>query len=531
MTFVVADRVKETCSAPGTGTVTLLGAVTQFQSFSSAVGANNTAPYAIADVSGANWEVGIGTVGSGGTTLARTTVLSSSNSNALVNFSTGTQYVWCDLPASLAVLNGYAPTPSKFDNSQKVATSAFVQAALGNYQGAVQTSGAYTLTAAQTGQLVVIGGGTTGITLPSLSSVAGGSTFNFIAQVAATITASGTDKIYTSWGGMVSSLTLGVSQTLQLTYASGVWYITNGNILSELPSWTTSGRPASPVTGQNGFNTTLGFAEYWTGAQWATYGNLSTPTINYLIVGGGGGGGSQTPSVNNGGGGGGGGFLTGTVGVVAATSYSITVGGGGGVNANGGDSAIQAIGTAVGGGKGGGAGAYTAGGNGGSGGGGAAPYAGGGSGTSGQGNAGGGGQNGGNYIGGGGGGAAAGGAAGASGGNGGSGAYSSLTGGYYSGGGGGGGNVGSFGSGGIGGGGRGGTNSTNSAVAGSTNSGGGGGGSANNTDSAAPGGSGIVVITYPATYKKAVITGGVTETLISNTTLMYVFTGSGSITF
>ena len=104
MTFKINDRVKETCTSPGTGTITLQGAVAQFVSWSAGIGANNTAPYVIADQTGANWEVGVGTVGSGGTTLARTTVLNSSNSGAIVNFSSGSQFVWCDLPASLAVI-------------------------------------------------------------------------------------------------------------------------------------------------------------------------------------------------------------------------------------------------------------------------------------------------------------------------------------------------------------------------------------------------------------------------------------------
>ena len=104
MTFKINDRVKETCTSPGTGTITLQGAVAQFVSWSAGIGANNTAPYVISDQASTNWEVGIGTIGSGGTTLARTTVLNSSNSGAIVNFSSGSQFVWCDLPASLAVI-------------------------------------------------------------------------------------------------------------------------------------------------------------------------------------------------------------------------------------------------------------------------------------------------------------------------------------------------------------------------------------------------------------------------------------------
>ena len=103
MAFILADRVRETASAPGTSTVTLLGAVTGYQTFSAGIGANNTTYYVIADQSGNNWEVGLGTIGAGGTTLARTTVLASSNSGSLVNFSSGTQDVFCDYAAGKAV--------------------------------------------------------------------------------------------------------------------------------------------------------------------------------------------------------------------------------------------------------------------------------------------------------------------------------------------------------------------------------------------------------------------------------------------
>ena len=76
MAFVVADRVKETSTSTGTGTITLAGAVTGFQSFA-AVGNGNTTYYCIAHQSANEWEVGLGTYTSSGTTLARTTVLSS----------------------------------------------------------------------------------------------------------------------------------------------------------------------------------------------------------------------------------------------------------------------------------------------------------------------------------------------------------------------------------------------------------------------------------------------------------------------
>lgn len=102
MALIVADRVKETCSSPGTGSATLLGAATGYRTFLAAVGNSNTCYYTIADQGGANWEVGIGTYATSGNTLARTTVLASSNAGSLTNFSSGTQDVFVSYPAEVA---------------------------------------------------------------------------------------------------------------------------------------------------------------------------------------------------------------------------------------------------------------------------------------------------------------------------------------------------------------------------------------------------------------------------------------------
>jgi len=100
MALVVKDRVKETSTTTGTGTFTLAGAVSGFQSFA-AIGNANTTYYTI--VGGTEWEVGLGTYTSSGTTLSRDTILASSNSNNAVNFSAGTKDVFCDYPAPKAV--------------------------------------------------------------------------------------------------------------------------------------------------------------------------------------------------------------------------------------------------------------------------------------------------------------------------------------------------------------------------------------------------------------------------------------------
>ena len=102
MPLVVKDRVNETSTTTGTGTFTLAGAVTGFQTFS-AIGNGNTTYYTIVLQGGTEWEVGLGTYTSSGTTLSRDVVLSSSNSGSLVNFSAGTKNVFCDYPAPKAV--------------------------------------------------------------------------------------------------------------------------------------------------------------------------------------------------------------------------------------------------------------------------------------------------------------------------------------------------------------------------------------------------------------------------------------------
>ena len=96
MPLVVKDRVQETTTTTGTGTVTLGGAVSGYQSFA-AIGNGNTTYYTIHG--GTQWEVGIGTYTSSGTTLSRTTVLASSNSGSLVNFSAGTKTVFVTYPS------------------------------------------------------------------------------------------------------------------------------------------------------------------------------------------------------------------------------------------------------------------------------------------------------------------------------------------------------------------------------------------------------------------------------------------------
>jgi len=145
MPLVLKDRVRETTTTTGTGTYTLAGAVTGFQSFS-VIGNGNTTYYTATD--GTNWEVGIGTYTSSGTTLARTTILESSNSGSAVSWGAGTKDVFVTYPAEKASVT--------FSSATKTA----------NYTAAINegvltdtTAGAFTVTLPAspiTGAVVVV---------------------------------------------------------------------------------------------------------------------------------------------------------------------------------------------------------------------------------------------------------------------------------------------------------------------------------------------------------------------------------------
>lgn len=213
MAFLVKDRVLETTSAPGTGVVNLLGAVTGYQSFVSAlVTTGTTTYYCIADQSGANWEVGLGTfTTTSGNQLNRTTVLSSSNGGSLTNFTTGTQNVFITYPSEEVVIvdpsgNTYAPNLGGTTPSAVTATNLTV-----NTSASLSPSGTVTVNPTTAG---TINNMSVGATTPST-----GAFTNF--------TASGTAS-FTSTGAVL------------------------------LPSGTTAQEPASPVLGQIRFNTTTG---------------------------------------------------------------------------------------------------------------------------------------------------------------------------------------------------------------------------------------------------------------------------------
>ena len=151
MAFALNDRVKETSTTTGTGTFDLSGAEVGFESFVSGIGNGNVTYYAISNDGTAEFEVGFGTVTDAATdTLSRDTIISSSNSDALVNFSAGTKTVFCTLPASRTPSAGM--TAQTFVNTHNSTISEDQTLDSGVLAGPVTITGTQVIT----GTLVII---------------------------------------------------------------------------------------------------------------------------------------------------------------------------------------------------------------------------------------------------------------------------------------------------------------------------------------------------------------------------------------
>lgn len=165
MALVLADRVQETTTTTGTGSYSLAGATTGFQAFSSVLSTSDTTYYTATD--GTDWEVGIGTFTSP-STLARTSILSSSNSNTAVNWAAGEKNVFITYPAGKAVYAGgpgtaFSTVSEIGTNTAAVTGTLYVLTAsltltlpsspsVGNFVGVVNLSNTLTAVVARNGE-------------------------------------------------------------------------------------------------------------------------------------------------------------------------------------------------------------------------------------------------------------------------------------------------------------------------------------------------------------------------------------------
>lgn len=240
MALVVKDRVRETTSTTGTGTVTLAGAVSGFQAFS-VIGNGNDTYYCIYDSGTGDWEVGIGTYTLSGTTLSRNTVLSSSNSGNLVNFAANAKDVFCTYPSEVALyVSGSTIVPG-------------TSAQLGVTYGGTGLSSTPT-----NGQLPI--GNGTGYTLGTLTQGTGITVSNGSGTI--TVTNAGVTSLTAGTGISVSGSTGGVTVTnsLPMTYPGAGIANSTGSAWGTSYSTTGSGTVVALATSPSFTTPTLGVA-------------------------------------------------------------------------------------------------------------------------------------------------------------------------------------------------------------------------------------------------------------------------------
>jgi hypothetical protein len=135
MALVFNDRVKETSTTTGTGTLNLGGAFQDFQTFVAGIGNSNETYYNIVLPQTGEFEVGRGVVTDASPdTLSRLEVFTSSNNNNLVDFSAGTKTVFCTLPANKFV-------PGKFEGTNFTNSILIGHATTGTLSNAERNTG------------------------------------------------------------------------------------------------------------------------------------------------------------------------------------------------------------------------------------------------------------------------------------------------------------------------------------------------------------------------------------------------------
>lgn len=253
MALILADRVRETTTTSGTGSIYFGGAATGFSSFSSVLADGSTTYYAMIATAGGQWEVGVGTYTVATNSLARTTVLSSSSANALVNFTSGTKTVIITQPSEKAV---YLDTTG----------------------GAVSPNGALVINSPTIGSPVVSGGTFTNATLttPTIAapSVVDGTFTNVVLN-------SPTINTPTISGGTASFTSVNTTQDTTTSTNKGAFnYGTLG--------FSDTGVVQSAQTSVNSYfqnviqNTSNGTAA---SAEFIVYNNNGTASTNYAAFG------------------------------------------------------------------------------------------------------------------------------------------------------------------------------------------------------------------------------------------------------
>jgi hypothetical protein len=275
MGLILKDRVLETCTSPGTGTVTLLGATVGYQTFSTAVGNGNTTYYTIADQSGANWEVGIGTYTSTGNTLTRTTVLSSSNGGTLTNFNSGTQNVFVTYPSEEAIYNNGTSIVGPTGSSLAPANGGTGATTLTGYVYGNGTSAMTASTTIPTSSLsgtLAVGNGGKGATTLTANGVVYGNGTSAVGVTAVGTTGQvlvGNTGAAPSWATLSSSAVTSITGTTNQITASA----STGAVTLSIPASATTGQWIANQT-TSGSSTQGAFA----------YGTLGYSDVNHILT-------------------------------------------------------------------------------------------------------------------------------------------------------------------------------------------------------------------------------------------------------
>jgi hypothetical protein len=197
MALVLKDRVKETTTTTGTGSFSLAGAVTGYDSFGQ-IGSGNTTYYAVYLDGGSEWEVGIGTYTSP-STLSRDTILASSNSGSVVTFSAGQKTIWCDYPAGKAA---YQDANGVINNTTFSASTKFVSP----HFDALNSAGGQLRNASGTPQLQWGSGGGNNVSIDVAINLNPPNS-----QVSLAPTGTGTVVINPATAGNINNMTIGAT--------------------------------------------------------------------------------------------------------------------------------------------------------------------------------------------------------------------------------------------------------------------------------------------------------------------------------